>query len=202
MIVSFVHPTSTATAGRDRAGEQDLMSTSPAARLKAVVERARREALARIDRVPVAALVWGPNPTGADLVSVARLKLRDELRGRGHLADFSEDLIDPASKRSIFAQQLAQVESYDVVFTFPSSFGSVGELHDFSRLPGVSHKLLAFMDKDYLAGYSGTSLLAAQTTGTCKIEVYDASELPDGLVARALDQVYRLQELLYIQGRR
>ena len=162
----------------------------------------RHEVLDRIGKVPVAALVWGPAPTSPDPVAQARLRLRDELRSRGHLADFSEDLYDPALPLSNFAQQLAQAEAYDVVFSIPGSFGAIAEIHDFARIPGVSHKVIAFVDQIHLNGYSSQSLISAQTNASCKVELYDSSKLPSCVVDLALDQVRRLQELLYVSGRR
>ena len=117
--------------------------------LRDQVERARLHFLGRIDAVPIAALVWGPNPTSTDPIAITRVELRNTLRARGHLAEFSEDLYDPKSPRSLFAQQIAQAEAYDIVFTMPSSFGSIGEIHDFARIPGLSHKVVAFVDKSY-----------------------------------------------------
>jgi hypothetical protein len=126
----------------------------------------RAEALARISQVPVAALVWGPNPTATDPIAVARLQLRDALRANGHVADFSEDLYDPSSPLSAFAQQVAQAEAYDVVFSMPASFGAIAEIHDFARLPTVSRKVIAFIDQAHINGYSHQSLIAAKTSAS------------------------------------
>ncbi len=162
----------------------------------------RAEALARIRETPVAALVWGPNPTLSDPVAIARARLRDELRANGHVADFSEDLYDASSPQSAFAQQVAQAEAYDVVFSIPGSFGAVAEVHDFARLPTIARKLIAFIDEAHLTGYSHQSLIAAQTSASCKIEVYNGLKLPGCIVNYALDEMRRLQELFYISGRR
>ena len=170
--------------------------------LKSQIERSRQDALAHIDKVPIAALVWGPSPTSTDIVAQTRLKLRDDLRAAGHYAEFSEDLIDHTSTRNVFAQQLAQAESFDVIFSLPSSFGSIGEIHDFARIPGLSHKVLAFLDRAYMSGYSAVSLTSAQTNASCHIHLYDAAKLPDEVVNYAMDQVYRLQEVFYVSGRR
>lgn len=162
----------------------------------------RAEATARISRVPIAALVWGPNPTSADPVSTTRVGLRDALRANGHVADFSEELYDPASTLSVFAQQVAHAEAYDVVFTIPSSFGAVAEVHDFARLSAVSRKVIAFVDEAHLNGYSHQSLIAAQTSASCRVETYDSHNLPNCIIDRALGEIRRLQELFYISGRR
>jgi hypothetical protein len=162
----------------------------------------RQDALARIARVPVAVLVWGPTPTSTDPVSLARLKLRDALRANGHVADFSEDLYEPTSPLSLFAQQLAQAEVYDVVFSIPSSFGAIAEVHDFARLTGISRKLIAFIDQAYQNGYSNQSLMAAQSSASCKVELYDGFKLPTCIIDHAIGEVRRLQEIFYMTGRR
>ncbi|MGF0539895.1 hypothetical protein ACQQ2Q_17990 [Agrobacterium sp. ES01] len=169
---------------------------------KRAIEAKRQEALARIERVPIAVLVWGPSPTSGSPMAEIRVQLRDSLSQRGHLADFSEDLFDPASPLSNLAQQVAQAEAYDIIFSMPSSFGAVGEIHDFARLQGIAHKLIAFVDQAHVNGYSPQSLMATQTSASCKIEVYSASDLPGCIIDKALDQVRRLQELMYLSGRR
>ena len=169
---------------------------------KRQIERKRAEALSRISKVPVAALVWGPNPTSTDPLADARVRLRDSLRSIGHIADFSEDLYDPSSPLSAFAQQIAQAEAYDVVFSIPGSFGAVAEIHDFARLPTLSRKVIAFVDHVHLNGYSHQSLIAAQTSASCKVEIYDGYKLPECIIDYAQNEIRRLQELFYISGRR
>jgi hypothetical protein len=166
------------------------------------IESKRHEVLGRIEKVPIAALIWGPAPTSTDPVAQARLMLRDELRRLGHIADFSEELFDPALPLSNFAQQVAQAEAYDVIFSIPGSFGAIAEIHDFARIPGISHKVIAFVDRIHTNGYSAQSLLAAQTNASCKVELYDGSKLPSCVIDFAKDQVRRLQEILYVSGRR
>jgi hypothetical protein len=174
----------------------------PPADFKSQIALKRVEALARITQVPVAALVWGPNPAAGDPVSSTRIALRDALRANGHIADFSEELYDPSSALSAFAQQVAQAEAYDVVFSMPASFGAVAEIHDFARLPTVSRKVIAFVDQAHLNGYSHQSLIAAQTSASCRVEVYDGLKLPACIVDHALAEIRRLQEIFYITGRR
>jgi hypothetical protein len=166
------------------------------------VNSKRIEALQRISQVPIAVLVWGPSLSAVDPIAVARTMLRDRLIELGHLAEFSEDLCDPGSQISIFAQQIAQAEVYDVIFSIPNSIGSIAEIHDFARIPGISHKLIVFLDAGQLAGYSALSLVAAQTSASCKVERYDSAKLPECILEVALDQIRRLQEIYYISGRR
>jgi hypothetical protein len=118
------------------------------------------------------------------------------------MADFSEDLYDSQSGSSNFAQQMAQCLAYDIVFSIPGSIGAVAEIHDFARIPELSHKITAFLDLQYASGYSQQSLVSAQINPSCKVELYDSAKLPECVIQRALDQTRRLQEFLYAAGRR
>ena len=166
------------------------------------VEHLRAKALQRIDGIPIAALIWGPSPTSGNAVGDVRVKLREELTNRGHLANFSEELIDHSCGRSVMAQQAAQAEAHDIVFSIPDSPGSVAEIHDFARIPWLSHKIVTFLDHAWNDGYSNQSIIQLQSTFTCQIHIYDSMNLPHCVVEKALDLVSRLQDLFYIAGRR
>jgi hypothetical protein len=171
-------------------------------RFEDYIERRRLEALARIDRIPVAALIWGPAPDGSNLIADTRLRLRDELNSRGHHARFSEELVDPSSYHSILAQQIAQAEAFDIVFSIPASPGSIAEVHDFARIPELSYKVVAFLNSEWDSGYSNQSLIQIRSNVTCQIQPYRPVELPDCIIRPALELVRRLQEYFYANGRR
>lgn len=166
------------------------------------VERRRSEALLRIQRIPVAGLIWGPSPAAGTPVANARLALRDILLNNRHLARFSEELLDPSSPLSVYTQQVAQAEAYDIVFSIPDSPGSIAEIHDFARIPWLSHKVVAFLNTEWNDGYSNQSLIQLQSIATCQVQLYHASALPQCIIDPALRLVHRLQELYYIAGRR
>jgi hypothetical protein len=166
------------------------------------VEQRRLEAVERIRRVPVSALIWGTAPDASTPIGTARRNLRDALLADGHLAQFSEDLFDPGCGLSILAQQVTQAEAHDIVFSIPGSPGSIAEIHDFARIPGISHKVVAFLDNAWSAGYSNQSLVQLQSTATCQIQLYQSSDLPDCVIRIAQNLVRRLQEFYYLAGRR
>lgn len=166
------------------------------------IERRRREALARISRIPIATLIWGPNPSAGTRIAQARLRLRDELNGLGHYARFSEELIDSSSSHSIIAQQMSHVEAFDIVVSIPDSPGSIAEIHDFARIPEVAHKVIAFVDSDWNNGYSNQSLIQHGTNVTCQVNQYQACNLPDCVLRPVLELIRRLQEVYYLNGRR
>lgn len=165
------------------------------------VEQSRLARLSDIDRIPISALIWGPNPSSGAPLGVVRQELRDALAHRGHLAHFSEDLYDPASTRSPLAQQVAQAMAYDIVLTVPGSFGSIAELHDFARLPGLSHKVNAFLDRSFVDGYSSQTLMKMETSLTCQLHWYEPADLPTCITEKALNIVERLQEIHFLMGR-
>jgi hypothetical protein len=166
------------------------------------VEKRRVEALARIENIPVAALIWGPAPNARSKVAKTRLLLKGELTKRGHLAQFSEDLLDPRSPYSIQTQQVAQVEAHDIVFSIPDSAGSIAEIHDFAKLPWLSHKIVTFLNRKWNKGYANRSLIEMKSTVTCEIVLYDSRQLPSYVIDESLRLVRRLQEVYYLAGRR
>lgn len=166
------------------------------------VERRRLEALARIRRVPIAALIWGPNAGAGTPQAQARVDLQAALTADGHLASFSEDLYDATCGLSNLAQQAAQAEAYDIVFSIPGTPGSLAEIHDFARIPGISHKIVAFLDTAWSGGYANQSLVQMQCTTTCQVQLYQAHQLPSQVIDTSRDLVRRLQEYYYLAGRR
>ncbi|HJR09633.1 MAG TPA: hypothetical protein VJ842_20400 [Pyrinomonadaceae bacterium] len=166
------------------------------------VEKRRVEALARIENIPVAALIWGPAPSARTKVARTRLLLKGELTNRGHLAQFSEDLLDPHSPYSIQSQQVAQAEAHDIVFSIPDSAGSIAEIHDFAKLPWLSHKIVTFLNRKWNKGYANRSLIELKSTVTCEIVLYDSRQLPSYVIDESLRLVRRLQEVYYLAGRR
>ena len=72
--------------------------------------------------------------------------------------EFVENPHLTGSKRSVMAQQVAHAEAHDIVFSLPSSPGSVAEIHDFARIPWLSHKIVTFLNSDWSDGYSNQNL--------------------------------------------
>lgn len=157
-------------------------------------------ALSRVRSIPIAVLIWGPDPTFASPFAAARSELREVLVREGHVARFSEELIDPKSDLSLIAQQAAQVEVYDIVFSLPTSPGSIAEIHEFARTPDLAHKIVAFVNNAWTNGFSGRALIELESTATCRITQYDEAKLPDSIVVPAVNYVKRLQEHKFLSG--
>lgn len=166
------------------------------------VNRRRLQALAAIARVPISVLIWGPDPATDTPVANTRKVLKQELLTDNVFASFSEDLYDPASPYSNFTQQVAQAEAFDLIISIPDSFGSVAEIHDFSKLPGISNKVITFLDKQWNNGYSNSTLIQMQSVVSCRVQQYNAPDLPYCIIKAAKDQVKLLREAYYALGRR
>jgi hypothetical protein len=179
-----------------------LRLSSEAAVYLAEIEKRRRVVLAQVRRLPIAVLLWGPAPNTKSKAAETRVLLRDELIRAGHIAEFSEDLVDAASRVSLPVQQLAHVEAADLVFSIPDSPGSIAEIHDFARIPGLSHKIITFLNRDWNDGYANRSLIELESSVTCAIEPYDPDSLPGCVIDRATELVNRLQEIHFFRGRR
>lgn len=176
--------------------------TPEAERYKRQVDLKRLAILQEVERLPIAVLIWGPSPDTDTPAAHARVCLRDSLIDNGHLAQFSEELIDPSSPHGIQIQQLSHLEAHDVVFSIPDSPGSIAEIHDFAKLPRLSHKIIVFLNQAWNDGYSNRTLIELQSRITSAVELYDPVDLPNCLIATALKRVRELQEIYYLLGRR
>jgi hypothetical protein len=167
-----------------------------------MVELKRKEALERIRNLRIAVLIWGPSPDSDTPIGRTRRELRNALESDGHHVRFSEDYYKPSSEFSVVAQQIADVEAHDITFSLPDSPGSIAEIHDFFRMPGIANRIVTFVDAEKNNGYSNLSLLQLQSTATSPIQVYKPCNLPGCVIDCARAMVHRLQEVLYMGGRR
>lgn len=166
------------------------------------VMRRRERSLAMIARIPVAVLIWGPSPSASSPLAVTRREIQRSLRSRGHIAHFSEELFDPALSYSVVAQQVADIEAHDLVLSLPGSAGSLSEIHDFFSMPGISRKIITFLDRQSNDGYANRSLIELRSQATSDIVLYDEAQLPQCIITPVLDMVRRLQEIHFLHGRR
>jgi len=166
------------------------------------VRRRRGQCLACISRLPIAVLIWGPAPAAGTAIANTRVALKEELLRNGHVANFSEDLYDAAQTFSIQAQQAADVEAHDIVFSLPDSPGSIAEIHSFFKLPGLASKIVTFLDRQWNDGFSNQALLELRSVATGDVVLYEAANLPGCVLEEAMQLVRRLQELHYLMGRR
>ena len=155
-----------------------------------------------IEATPVAILIWGADPNSDTPLARVRVLLKDTLNDRGHLARFSEEMYEAGHHHSVLAQQVAHAKAFDVIFSIPGSPGSIAEIHDFAHLPEISHKLMAFLDNEWDAGYASSSLIQGQSMVTVRITKYAGSDIPNSIIDSALFEVQKLQPIFFMQGRR
>jgi hypothetical protein len=156
------------------------------------------ERLAEVKKIPVSVLIWGPGSGSPNPMASLRSELRSRLRSEGHAAIFSEELCDSSSPDSIRLQQLAQVQEVDLVVSLPVTPASIGELHDFAADRRANAKILAFLNRHHLEGYSAQSLTAISTMLSCRVEYYADESDTDGIVEITLSETQKIREMKYL----
>lgn len=169
---------------------------------KEQVNQRRLDSLHRISQVPISALIWGPDPSGTSKVAECRRALKMELSKFNVYACYSEELYDPNIDYSNLAQQMAQVEAFDIVFSIPDSPGSIAEIHDFAIIPGLSSKIITFLNSKWNSGYSNQTLINLKSNISCQVQLYDESELPLCIIDESIGIIKTLKESFYVLGRR
>lgn len=154
-----------------------------------------------VQEIPVSVLIWGPTPSAKNDVGKLRNNLRNELREKGHLAMFSEEIIEPDSG-STRIQQLIHAQEFDLIVSLPFTPGSIGELHDFAGDRRVNSKLLVCLNNEFKSGYSNDSIESLCSVLTYEVLFYNGmSELPV-VKESVFNHVQRIREVKYFyQGR-
>jgi hypothetical protein len=80
----------------------------------------------------------------------------------------------------------------------PCTPGSIAEVHDFAADRRVMAKILVFLNRTHLEGYSPQSLQALSTFVSCQLEYYPDEN--DTLIIESItvDTVSRIQEMKHI----
>ena len=180
---------------------------SPAA--KALADRVMplvQQQLHEIQKVPIAVLIWGPNPTDTSPLAEKRRGLRTLLRGEGHWACFSEELVDPALPINPRIQQICQADHFDLVVSLPGAPGSIAEIHDFVRDQTLMNKITVFVNEDFDHGYSNQSLRGSGGTNAYRVITYKTTDLHDscGLIEQTVQldvQALRYRKFFSERGR-
>ncbi len=133
--------------------------------------------VSEIERIPVAVLIWGSNPSASTPAAQKRVHLRALFRDKGHWACFSEELVDPDSTVDPRIQQICQAQIFDIIVSIPDGPGSVGEIHEFARNDQIRRKITVFLNKEWEDGYSHQSLSGSSGTGSYRVISYSLSDL-------------------------
>jgi hypothetical protein len=157
-----------------------------------------RAQLQSIRSIPVAILVWGPNPQLNTECAKLRRELRNVLRTNGHAAIFSEELYDPNLPDSLRIQQIAHAQEFDLIVSVPEGPGSIGEVHDFAADRRVNAKMLIFLPAEHIDGYSPKSLQALESLVSAQIVKYSESDSGEFIIGRVLEEAQRIREIKYI----
>ncbi len=157
-----------------------------------------RGRLLDVEKIPVSVLLWGPGIGSDSPLATIRMILRQKLRQNGHVAVYSEEICDETCEYSIRLQQLEQAQEVDVIFSTPCTHGSISETHNFITDPRENGKIIVFLNKKYLEGYSPQSISAISTVLSCQIEYYPNEDELDIIENLTLFEVQKIRELKYI----
>lgn len=153
-------------------------------------------------KIPVSILLWGPAPDDPSEIAQLRVKLRSELIACGHLAQFSEELIETGSEVSVKTQQLIHAQQFDMVVSMPCTPGSIGELHDFISDNRINKKLLVFLNEDFQYGYQFQSVVATSSYLTYKTITYKGYGELYIIENSVNSEIQKIREIKYFnQGR-
>lgn len=153
-----------------------------------------------IDRSRLSVLVWGPGEQGDKDLYGKRIQIRNKLRELGHEAEFSEDILTPsvmgAGGINLSVAELLQAREYEYIVTIMGSPGSIAEVHDFCREPGIAHKMTICINEEHLSGYSGQGVLHIFEGNHGRIEKF---KFPDDIIGchllgRVVEQVEKCAE--------
>lgn len=106
-------------------------------------------------------LIWGPGSNGVNKdIYDKRCQIRDGLIRQGHIAHFSEEVWTPArlqaSGLNVTVGEFLQAELYDYIICLMVSPGTIGEVHDFAKIPKFAARMMICIDNCHQvnAGYS------------------------------------------------
>jgi hypothetical protein len=153
-----------------------------------------QQGLEEVQKVPVSVLLWGPAIDGPNPMASVRQQLRARLRASGHLAVINEELVDRTSSVSLRTQEFMHARNFDLVICIPASPGALAEAHEFATHPGTQCKMVLFMDRAAIGGFSEQSLATVSTVLTSQVEYYDGPENVESIYETTLIQVQRIRE--------
>ncbi len=158
--------------------------------------------LQEVNRVPVSVLLWGPGIKSSSPLAHLRTNIRSKLREKGHACFLSEEIQDPNSPFSVRTQEVVQAQEFDLVVSLPCTPGSIAEVHDFASDRRVTAKMLVFLNKQHVKGYSARSLQALSTILSLKIEYYPSEKELSPIQEVTFEHVQRIREMKYLIGGR
>lgn len=115
-----------------------------------------KEQRKRASIFPLNILVWGPTDDGTPEYK-ARCKIRDELRKRGHYAEFSEDLCkSPEALQDPLRDEYLQAKSADAVIIIYRSRGTQTEVDKILTDSSIAQKTFLLIEEDIWSNVRGS----------------------------------------------
>ena len=161
----------------------------------AEVEKKRLNCRENLRNCRLAIMLWGENIVSDNSLAKTRIILKRELETRGHYVRFGEEICDNTSEYSFIGQLASQADAFDIIFSIPTSIGSLTEVHSFFMLPPVANKLIIYMNEKWSTdGFSGPSLLKLQSKVTASVKLYNENNMEEEVIKTALQEVHKIQE--------
>lgn len=158
---------------------------------------AERQALvAKIKKIPLRILVWGPGTQSSSPVVRKRFAIRDALVAEGFLAVFSEIWKDSVPGLSQKTNELTQALGAKLILILiEDSPGGLGEMHDFSSHEDIINIMYVMSPRRYSDGYSmqGVGAILARLG---KLHLYEEGDIAScSVLTHALERAYALREI-------
>lgn len=155
-----------------------------------------------VNDIPVSVLIWGPSASTIDAISSLRIKIRTVLTQRGHLARFSEELVDAESSGDAGSQQLMHGELFDLIVSLPNTYASIIAINNFMSDNRLNKKMIIFLDATIDYGRDFQNLLESSTQRTYGSAITYKGEGEFGIVeATIYETVKRIGEIKFLNER-
>lgn len=157
----------------------------------------RQGLIARIKKIPLRILVWGPGSASASPVAIKRGQIRDALIADGFVAVFSEIWATAEPGLSQKTNELAQaLSAHLIIILIEDSPGALGEMHDFSSHQDIGRIMFVMCPRRYESGYSAQGVGRILDLAYGNVHWYEDNEIVDcKVLTRALERANALREV-------
>lgn len=160
-----------------------------------------------IRKTKLTILIWGPaepnknSPDYHKKTYKKRVDIRNYLRKEGHNALFSEEIQDMAKKLgsdpNVILFEEFQARKADQIIILRTSYGSVGEFHEFWRDESLARKMVVFYDERHGSGFAHQADELFKANGG-KVEAF---KYPDDIDScKVLEKVKKRVENIQMLG--
>jgi hypothetical protein len=157
----------------------------------------RQGLVAKVKKIPLRILVWGPSSASSSPVAVKRVQIRDTLLAEGFVAMFSEIWATAEPGLSQKTNELTQaLSAHLIIILIEDSPGALGEMHDFSSHQDIVRIMFVMCPRRYESGYSAQGAGRVLDLAYGNVYWYEDNEIVDcKVLTRALERANALREV-------